>query len=91
MLCSLPLLLANCSSLGIYDGKHVYKARQEGLAKGIAEEKARAARAQYMAQQADLEKSQPKSTYYDIPVEAHTTSDGVKYEATRKTIKITNR
>jgi len=87
----LPLLLASCSTLGLYTGKHINRAKQEGRTRGVAEEQARAARAQYMAQQTKLEQPQSESTYYDIPVEAHTAPDGVKYEATRKTIKVTNK
>lgn len=91
MLCSLPLLLANCSTLGLYTGKHIKRAKQEARIKGIAEEQARIVHARYMEQQAELEKPQPQSTYYDIPVPPYTAPDGTRYDATRKTIKITNR
>lgn len=86
----LSALLSSCAALGIYSGKHVHKAEQKARVKGLAEGRAIEVRARHMEDQQKLEQPQPQSTYYNIPIPAHTLR-GIQYDAHTKPIKIITR
>jgi hypothetical protein len=81
-------LLPSCSTLGLYTTGDVKDAETKAVRRGIQQGRSLEARASLMKDQAELEKPQPESVYYEIRVPAHMTSDGVKIEAHNKTVEI---
>lgn len=90
-ICGLLALLSSCSTLGLYTRGDVKDAETKAVRRGIQQGRSYEARASLMRDQAELEKPQPESVYYEIPVPAHTTSDGVKIEAHKKTVEVVTR
>lgn len=84
-------LLPSCSTLGLYTTGDIKDAKTRAERLGIQRGRSIEARASLMRDQAELEKPQPESVYYEIPVPAHMTSDGVKIEAHNKTVEVVTR
>ena len=87
-MCSLLALLTSCSTLGIYTRGHVKSAEQRAIQRGIQQGRSIEARASLIRDQDELEKPQPESNYYEIPVPAYTTADGVNIEQHDRTVEI---
>jgi len=82
------ILLSSCSYLGLHTSKQLQNKNRSAYSSGLEAGKALAARANYLRQQEELAKPQPKATYYNIPVPDHTSVDGVRFNSHTKNIQI---
>jgi len=70
-------LLSSCAPLGVYTKRHLRSEAASARVRGIQEGRQQEVRRSQIQRELELSKPQPKSEYYELPVPAHTTSDGV--------------
>lgn len=74
--------LTSCSLVGLHTGGDLHEATAQSYRKGIRAGVAQEVRRAYHAEQQEKErpKPPPQTSYYDVPVPAHVSADGVKIE-----------
>lgn len=84
-------MLPSCSLVGLHTKKDLITESRLAYSRGFKSAQAVAARTEYLRQQKELEKPQPKAKGYKIRVPEYTAPDGVSFYSHNKNVQIVTR
>lgn len=84
------LLISGCSLFGLQTETAVKKAKAEAYEKGLENGRAAEIRARFHQEQQEKERPLPPAPkrYYRVPIQGHTTPDGIKIEDHAVTLEV---